>query len=98
MKRLFLAFIVALFPAVVALHAVPALAQTRSEVKAEARPAPTPAWDKGIIRVTAESYWNAVECGKQGGADPRGHEEPAAQHLPAGRPPRQHRNRRRHGR
>ena len=28
---------------------------------------------------------------EQGGADPGGHEEPAAQHLTAGRPPRQHR-------
>jgi hypothetical protein len=30
----------------------------------------TPAWDKGIQPITRESYWNAVECGKQGGARP----------------------------
>jgi hypothetical protein len=45
---------------------MPALAQ----IKAVARSAPTPAWDKGILPISAESYWNAVECGKQGGADP----------------------------
>lgn len=30
----------------------------------------TPAWDKGIQPISRESYWNAVECGKQGGARP----------------------------
>ena len=30
----------------------------------------TPAWDTGIQPITRESYWNAVECGKQGGARP----------------------------
>jgi hypothetical protein len=45
---------------------LPALAQ----IKAVARSAPKPAWDKGILPISAESYWNAVECGKQGGADP----------------------------
>jgi len=41
-----------------------------AQIKAIARPATTPAWDKGILPISAESYWNAVECGKQGGADP----------------------------
>jgi hypothetical protein len=27
----------------------------------------TPAWDKGIQPISRDSYWNAVECGKQGG-------------------------------
>jgi hypothetical protein len=30
----------------------------------------TPAWDKGIQPISRDSYWNAVECGKQGGARP----------------------------
>ena len=41
-----------------------------AQIKAQARSAPTPAWDKGILPISAESYWNAVACGKQGGADP----------------------------
>jgi hypothetical protein len=40
------------------------------QVKAVARNAPTPPWDKGILPISAESYWNAVECGKQGTNDP----------------------------
>jgi hypothetical protein len=30
----------------------------------------TPAWDKGIQPISRDNYWNAVECGKQGGARP----------------------------
>jgi hypothetical protein len=30
----------------------------------------TPVWDKGIQPISRDSYWNAVECGKQGGARP----------------------------
>ena len=41
-----------------------------AQIKAQARSAPTPAWDKGILPISSESYWNAVECGKQGGSDP----------------------------
>ena len=48
-----------------ALAATPAVAQ----ITARARPAPTPAWGKGILPVNAESYYNAIECGKQGGDD-----------------------------
>ena len=40
------------------------------QIKAQARSAPTPAWDKGILPISSESYWNAVECGKQGGENP----------------------------
>ena len=39
-------------------------------IKAQARPAPTPAWNKGILPISPESYYNAIECGKQGGDDP----------------------------
>jgi hypothetical protein len=48
------------------LQAMPALAQ----IKAQARSAAAPAWNKGILPISPESYWNAVECGKQGGDDP----------------------------
>jgi len=30
----------------------------------------TPAWEKGIQPISRESYWNAVACGKLGGANP----------------------------
>jgi hypothetical protein len=39
-------------------------------IKAQARPAPAPAWNKGILPISPESYYNAIECGKQGGQDP----------------------------
>src|SRR5215467_4307493 len=39
-------------------------------IKALARPEPTPAWNKGILPISPESYYNAIECGKQGGQDP----------------------------
>ena len=29
-----------------------------------------PPWDKGILPISPESYWNAVACGKQGGENP----------------------------
>src|ERR1700675_1125111 len=41
-----------------------------AQINAQAGTAATPAWNKGILPISAESYWNAVECGKQGGADP----------------------------
>jgi hypothetical protein len=39
-------------------------------ITAQPRPAPTPAWNKGILPISPESYYNAIECGKQGGQDP----------------------------
>jgi hypothetical protein len=39
-------------------------------IKAQARSAPTPAWNKGILPISPESYYNAIDCGKQGGQDP----------------------------
>jgi hypothetical protein len=39
-------------------------------VKAQPRAAGTPAWTKGILPISPESYYNAIECGKGGGADP----------------------------
>ncbi len=45
----------------------PAFAQV---ITAVARPGATPAWDKGMVPINAESYYHAIECGKQGGDDP----------------------------
>ena len=42
-----------------------------AQIKAQLPDGPmTPPWDKGIQPITRDSYWNAVECGKQGGARP----------------------------
>lgn len=41
-----------------------------TSIRAQARPNPTPAWGKGIQPISQESYYNAIECGKQGVADP----------------------------
>ncbi|HWW87308.1 MAG TPA: hypothetical protein VNZ26_27105 [Vicinamibacterales bacterium] len=41
-----------------------------AQITAQARVAPTPPWDKGIQPISPESYYNAIECGKQGGTDP----------------------------
>jgi hypothetical protein len=40
------------------------------QIKAEARADATPPWSKGILPINAESYYHAIECGKQGGQDP----------------------------
>jgi hypothetical protein len=42
----------------------------RAQVKAQPAPQATPTWGKGILPIDAESYWNAVACGKQGGENP----------------------------
>ena len=47
--------------------AAPALAQIKAEAP---KGALTPPWEKGILPISAESYWNAVACGKQGGQNP----------------------------
>lgn len=39
-------------------------------ITAQVRPNPTPAWGKGILPLTPESYYNAIECGKQAVSDP----------------------------
>src|SRR3954470_18261462 len=46
-------------------------APLRAQIKAQLPDGPmTPPWDKGIQPISRDSYWNAVECGKQGGARP----------------------------
>lgn len=43
----------------------------RAQIKAELPKGPmTPAWEKGIQPISRESYWNAIECGKQAGDRP----------------------------
>jgi hypothetical protein len=44
-------------------------AAAQTSIKAVARPGATPPWDKGMIPINAESYYHAIECGKQGGED-----------------------------
>ena len=43
---------------------------TAAQITARVRPAPTPAWNKGIQPISSENYYNAIECGKQGGDNP----------------------------
>jgi hypothetical protein len=45
--------------------APPAPAPVFAQVKASVPAGITPAWTKGIQPISRESYWNAVECGKQ---------------------------------
>lgn len=45
-------------------------AAANAQIKAQPRKGATPAWGKGILPISRESYWNAVECGKQGADDP----------------------------
>ena len=47
----------------VALLQAPSL---RAQITAQLPNGPmTPAWDKGIQPISRDSYWNAIECGKQ---------------------------------
>lgn len=58
-----------LFISLLALTVAPAQIAS-AQIKGQARRAAAPPWNKGILPISAESYWNAVECGKQGGEDP----------------------------
>lgn len=49
---------------------LPAEATAQATVKARVPATIKPAWTKGIQAANRENYWNAVECGKQGGARP----------------------------
>lgn len=55
--------------AVAAGFALMAPIEAVAQIKAQVRPA-TPPWTKGIQPISAESYYNAIECGKQGGDNP----------------------------
>lgn len=51
--------------------AAPKPAAPKSTIKAQLPAKPVlPAWDKGILPISRESYYNAIECGKQGGQRP----------------------------
>src|SRR4051794_23309397 len=57
--------------AILVAAATIAAAPLRAQIKAQLPDGPmTPPWDKGIQPISRDSYWNAVECGKQGGARP----------------------------
>jgi hypothetical protein len=45
-------------------------APASAQIKGQARAGGTPPWNKGILPISAESYWHAVECGKLGGDNP----------------------------
>src|SRR3954468_10459384 len=46
-------------------------APARAQIKAQLPTTPmTPPWDKGIQPISRDSYYNAIACGKQGGARP----------------------------
>jgi hypothetical protein len=46
-------------------------ARALAQIKAQLPEGPmTPPWDKGIQPISRDSYWNAIACGKQGGARP----------------------------
>ncbi len=51
---------------IAAALAAPAAAQVRAQPRAGA----VPPWNKGIAPIGPESYYHAIECGKQGGGDP----------------------------
>jgi hypothetical protein len=48
--------------------ALPVMAS--AQVTAQVPAGTNPPWTKGIQPISRESYWNAVECGKQGGKNP----------------------------
>lgn len=41
-----------------------------AQIKAQARAGAVPPWSKGILPINPERYYQAIECGKQGGQDP----------------------------
>src|SRR3712207_4013768 len=42
----------------------------QAPIKAQVPANITPAWNKGILPISSESYYHAIECGKQGGTRP----------------------------
>lgn len=43
------------------------VAHAQVQVKAQIAAGAQPEWEKGILPIDAESYYHAIECGKQGG-------------------------------
>jgi hypothetical protein len=54
----------------VGTYGVLAPVAAHAQVKAHVAANITPTWSKGIQPISRESYWNAMECGKQAGARP----------------------------
>ena len=48
----------------------PWVSDASAQVQATARAGATPPWTKGILPISPESYYHAIECGTQGGDDP----------------------------
>jgi hypothetical protein len=48
----------------------PSSSSAQTTVKGALPAAIAPPWSKGIQAINQENYWNAVSCGKQGGARP----------------------------
>lgn len=62
---------VAIVPALLAVLLTGSTARAQSiDVTGQIPASITPAWTKGIQPINQENYWNAVNCGKQGGARP----------------------------
>ena len=59
------AVLAASFGAVFVAAQTPAKAQV--QVRAQIAPGAKPVWEKGIAPITPESYYSAIECGKQPG-------------------------------
>jgi hypothetical protein len=57
----------AVLAASIAAPTTPAFAQPPAPVKAQIAPGIKPAWEKGIQPISRESYYQAIECGKQAG-------------------------------
>ena len=66
--RVFVPFVVNLLMATF-MASAPAIVNAQ-QITAKVRPAPAPVWNQGIKPVDATSYYNAIECGKQGGSSP----------------------------
>ena len=45
-------------------------ANPSAQITATTRPDATPPWHQGILPISSESYYHAIDCGKQGGEDP----------------------------
>ena len=56
------------FVSIAWLH--PAAARAQVQIQAKIPAGITPPWNKGIQPISSESYYSAIACGKQGGANP----------------------------
>jgi hypothetical protein len=59
-----------LFVTILAAAALVPPPPASAQITGQARTGAAPPWNKGILPISPESYYHAIECGKQGGADP----------------------------